>query len=263
MTLRLRPLEDGVALLVREVTKRHVGAHSEFPGHHGHVFAAGQPPRSDRALVERQRGVGHQRRTVDARHHAKTLTPGACPERGGRERLGPRHREGDPVDRAGEAFGHPRAGHHLHEVPLGAGMGAEAAEAEPQHRPDLGQGRDGGARAGRVGALPQRERGRDVLDRAHPRRGRLPDPASLIGRQPVEIAAGALRVEHPQRERGLPRSTHPGHPDVAVEENVDVQVGQVVHRGAAHLDGGRQGSLRHAQTLVGAARATLQTRSAP
>lgn len=86
--------------------------------------------------------------------------------------------------------------------------------------------------------MPQGERGGDVPNAVDGGFGGVRHSAPGVGRQRFDVATGSLRVEDSHRQRRLPRAGNPCDGDHPIQGNVDVDVREVVHARATHLDGG-------------------------
>ena len=72
-----------------------------------------------------------------------------------------------------------------------------------------------------------------VID-LRPRRLRHPPPR--IGGQRLQIPPRSLGIQHPQRQRALPRARHPGNPHDLPQGYIHVDILQIVRPCPAHLD---------------------------
>ena len=73
-----RAMEDDVALLGRELAKRHVRAHAHLPRDLFHEVPHEGVPRGNRALVDGEGLVRHERGLVHRAHDARSAAGGAC-----------------------------------------------------------------------------------------------------------------------------------------------------------------------------------------
>ena len=115
-------------------------------------------------------------------------------------------------------------------------MAADAREQKAQAVQELGGGAERAAHAGDGGPLVQREGGGHVQHLVHVGAPRLREAAARVGGERLEVAARALGVQHAEGERRLARPRHARDAHEAVQRDVDVEVLQVVHLRAAHLD---------------------------
>nr|BFF24870.1 hypothetical protein GCM10025732_28350 [Glycomyces mayteni] len=87
---------------------------------------------------------------------------------------------------------------------VGAQVRAEPGVHEPQVVQQFGGGPEGAAHRGRAGALAQGQRGRDVLDGVDLGARGLGEAAARVGREGLQVAAGAFGVEDAEREEDFP-----------------------------------------------------------
>ena len=239
MALLHGPVQHDFLLVIGEVAIGHVDAHAHFLGDLRHERPHELAPGSDRALFERERVIGDERRLVDFAHDARAPAGGAGARAVEGEVLGARTIERLVADRAFERlFGsHVEAGRHV--MAVRTFVAAQAREHETQIVEQLGGGSESGMHPGRGRALAQRDGSRHVQDLIHLCACGLTDAAARVGGKRLEIATTALRVQHAQGKRALSRSGYAGDADHLVQRDVDVDVLQVVDARTAHLDGGR------------------------
>ncbi len=172
----------------------------------------GARPGGDRALADRQRGVGDQRLLGRTVHLPEPVALRA----GTGRRVG---REGVGVE------------------PLGAGrVGAGPGEQHAQGVGEVGDGADGGARGGRRAALLERDGRRQTGDLPDLRRSDLVDQAARVRRDRLEVAPLRLRVDRAERQRRLARAGHAGEHGQHVPGDVDVHALEVVLAGSSDAD---------------------------
>ena len=239
MALLHGPVQHDFLLVVGEVAIGHVDAHAHFLGDLRHERPHELAPGSYRALFERERVIGDERRLVDFAHDARTSAGGAGARAVEGEVLGARTIERLVADRAFEwLFGsHVEAGRHV--MAVRTFVAAQAREHEAQVVEQFGGGSEGGMHPGRGRALAQRDGSRYVQDLIHLCACGLADAAARVSGKRLEIATTALRVQHAQGQRALSRSGYAGDADHLVQWDVDVDVLQVVDACTTHFDGGR------------------------
>jgi hypothetical protein len=233
------PAQDDLTLVVGEIAVWHVGAHAEFPDHLGHDGEAHHLPRCDRTVGNGARGVGDEQEVVDLAHDPKATAGRAGPVGVEGQRLGARRGERDAAHRAGEIEAGGDVDRGLLPVPVGAEVFGQSGEQQTQDVEQFGRGAEGTARTRNVGPLTQGQCGRDVPDAVDGGLGGVRHPAPGVGRQRLDVAAGALGVEDPHRQRRLAGAGNPCNGHHLVQWHVDVEVREVVHARAPHLDRGR------------------------
>ena len=105
------------------------------------------------------------------------------------------------------------------------------ADARPQQAQvvvDLGHGADRRARVARGRLLVDRDRRREPLDRVHVRLVHLAEELARVGRQRLDVAPLALRVDRVEREARLARSGQPRDHHQRVARQLQRDVLQVV-----------------------------------
>ena len=114
-------------------------------------------------------------------------------------------------------------------------MGATAKE-QTQTIVELGHGTIGRAHARHAGALMQCERRRHVQHLVHLGVLGLRQATAGIGAERLQVAARALGIKNPQRQRALARTRHAGNTHELSQRNIDIDVLEVVYTRATHLD---------------------------
>ena len=252
MALLGRAVKDDVALLGRELTKRHVGAHAHGAADLLHEIPHEASPRQHGAVVDRDGLIGHERRLVHAAHDAGPATgrTGAGAVEG--KVLGSGAKERVPARRACDRQlcrdVHGRLG-------VGAAVRAavrgQAREHEAQGVLELGHGAEGRAHARHGRPLVQSERRRHVAHLVDVGAGRLGQAPARVGRERLEVAARALGVEHAEGERAFAGARDARDAHELVQGDVDVDAPQVVHARPAHLDVvRRRPTLLHVHALL-------------
>lgn len=150
---------------------------------------------ADRALFERERVIGNERRLVDFAHDARAPAGGAGARAVEGEVLGARTIERLVADGTLERlFGsHVEAGRHV--MAVRTFMATQTREHEAQVVEQLGGGAEGGMHPGRGRALAQRDGSRHVQDLIYLRTRGLAD------------AGGACRWKAPRGNDGFPPRT--------------------------------------------------------
>ena len=239
-----RAVEHDLPLLSRQLPERDIRTHAHLPGDVLHERPHQGLPGRDRALVDGERLVGHQGRFVDRPHRTRALAARAgavgVEGEGLRARLG----ELDPAGGAvqGDVEGDVDGG--LVAVSVGAHVVAQARVGQAQGVEHLGGGAEGGAHPGHGRALVQSQGGGHVHDLVDVGAGRLGQAPTRVGGQRLQIAAGALGVEHPKGQGGLARAGHAGDGHQPPQRHLDVDALEIVHACAAHTDRGGSG-VRH------------------
>ena len=206
--------EDPVAVLAAELPPGLVDVVAERDQDVAQVLALPGPrPGGDRALADRQRGVGDERLLGDVVDGAEAVALAAGADRGvRREPVGVQHLLG------------PRR------------VGAGAGEQHPQRVGERRHGADAGARGGAAAPLLQGDRRRQPGDLAHLGRVLLVEQAPRVRRHRLEVAPLRLGVDRPEGERGLARAGDAGEHGQRVARRVDVDVAEVVLLRPAHGD---------------------------
>ena len=250
--LLLGAVQDDVLLPVLEVPPGYVGAHPELAGDVRLHLPAEHVPGLHGALVEGHGGVRDQGVVVDLAHDPGALAGGAGALGVEGERLGARRVHVRSALRTGIGLlgGNEQRGRDA--VPVRAEVEGKARVHQAQHVQQLGGGAEGGADARHPRPLAQRERGGDVHDLVDVRARGLRHATAGVGRQRLDVAAGALGVDHAHGEGGLAGAGDAGDRDQTVQRDVDVEATEVVHARPAHCD--VVGSLRlrcaHDPTVV-------------
>src|SRR6185312_5788307 len=113
------------------------------------------------------------------------------------------------------------------------------ADARPQQAHvvvDLGDGADGRARVLRGGLLLDRNGGREAVDLVDVRLLHHFEELARVGRQALDVAALAFRVDRVECERGFARAGQAGEHDQSVARNLHVDVFEIVLARAANGD---------------------------
>ncbi len=117
-------------------------------------------------------------------------------------------------------------------------------EQQPQVVVNLGDRPQRAPRIGRPGPLVDRHGRRQPLDRVNVGPLKLVEELPGIARKALEIPALAFGINRVKSQRALSRAAHTGQDHQAVARQVDVDILQVVHAGAADLDRRRVGAGR-------------------
>ena len=240
-------MQHDVALAVGQRPVRHVEPDPELArGVHRQPPPAGVP-RQHRAFLDRLARIGNQGGDVDLGPHAQAVA--------GRARA---------VGVEGEGFGagvlEMRAAHRADDllaergdrrpdaVAVRAQVRAQPRHHQPQHVEHLRHRADRAARPRYRRALPQRQRGRQVVDPVHVRPLGLGQPPAAVGAQALQEPLHALGVQRAHGQRRLARPGHADHRDRPPQRHVNVDVPQVVVPGPAHADDRGQGA-RHGDII--------------
>ena len=113
---------------------------------------------------------------------------------------------------------------------------ADPGPEQPQVVIDLGDGADGRARVAAGGLLVDRDRRREPLDRVHVGLVHLAEELPRVGRQRLDVAALALRVDGVEGEARLARTGQARDDDQGVAGQPQMQVLEVVLPGARDDD---------------------------
>jgi hypothetical protein len=113
---------------------------------------------------------------------------------------------------------------------------ADARVEQAQVVVDLGDRADGRPRVVRRRLLLDRDRRRQTLDQVDVGLLHQLQELARVGRQRLDVAALAFRVERVEGERALARPRQPGHDDEPVAREVEVEVLEVVRACAADAD---------------------------
>ena len=111
---------------------------------------------------------------------------------------------------------------------------ADAREQQPQVVVDLGDRADRRTGVGSGRLLLDRNGRRQPVDQIDVGLLHLLEELARVGRQRLDVAALPLGVDRVEGERRLARARQAGDHDQAVARDVDVDVLEVVHAGAAH-----------------------------
>ena len=234
--LHRRAVVDDLLLLRRQVPEGHVRPDAHGPAHVGHQGPHQAVPGGHRPLVDGQGVIRHQGGAVHRPHHTGAAAGAAGPLAVEGQLLRSRRVKARAAHRAHQLLPrrHRQGGRHV--VPIGAAVAGQAGPHQPQAVEELRPGAEGAADARHAGPLVQRQGRRDVQHLVHVRPGRLGHPAAGIGGQGLQIPPGALGVQHPQGQGGLPRPGDPGHPHDPVQGHVHIHIFQIVYPGAPDLD---------------------------
>jgi hypothetical protein len=235
--------EDDVAFPLLEVAPRHVGADAEFAGDLGLDVEAEHLPGDDSAVVDRHVRVADEGGVVDLSDRADALAAGTGSTGIEGELLGAGSVDGLTAFGAVERFFGSDVEGRLLPVPVRAEVGGQPGEHQADDVEQLGRGAEGRADPGDSGALPQSKGGGYVADGVDVGTSGLSHASTGVRRQSFDIAARAFGVEDAHGHRGLARTGDAGDGDEGVQGHVDVDVLQVVHAGAAHLDRCGRGSV--------------------
>ena len=232
-------VQHRVALALGQRPVRHVEPYTQLSrGVHRQPPPA-RVPRQDGAVLDRLRGVGDQRLSVHFGPYAQALARRTGTVRVERERLGARVLEPRPAHGAGDLLGEC-GDRRVDPVAVRAQVRAQARHHEAHDVEHFRHGDDGAARAGYRRALPQRQRGRQVVDAVHVRTLCLGQPSAAVGAQTLQKPLHALGVQRPDRQRRLARPGYTDHRDRAPQRDVDVEVAEVVVPSSVHANGSRQ-----------------------
>ena len=227
---------DDVLFLCRKRAERDVRADAHRPADVGHQRPHQRVPRRDSALVDRERFVRYERAAVDRPHDAGPAAGGAGALAVEGQLLGARREEAHAAHGAGQRLA-LRNGQRRREImPVRAAVAGQAGEHQPQTVEQLRAGAEGAADAGHAGPLVQSERGRHVQHLVHVGLCGLRHAPPGVGGEGLEIAPGALRIQHAEGQRGLPGAGHPGDADDPVQRHVDVDIFQIVDSCAPDFD---------------------------
>ncbi len=107
-------------------------------------------------------------------------------------------------------------------VPVGTAVAREAGKHQAQAVQQLGQGSESAPDARHTGALVQSQRRGDVAHVVGHRARCLGHPAAGIGGKGFQIAAGALGIQHSQRQGRLSGAGNTGDPDNLPERDIHI-----------------------------------------
>jgi hypothetical protein len=235
--------EDDLAFPVLEVAPGHVGADAEFAGDLRLDVEAEHLPGNDGAVVDRQVGVADEGGVIDLSDGADALAAGACSTGIEGELLGAGSMDGLTAFGAVERLLGSDVEGRLLPVPVRAEVGGQPREHQANDVEQLGRGAERRADPGDSGALPQSKGGGYMADGVDIGAGGLSHASTSVRRQSFDIAAGAFGVEDSHGQGGFARTGDAGDGDEGIQRHVDVDVLQVVHAGAAHLDRCGRGSV--------------------
>ena len=230
------PCEDDVAFPVLEVTPGHIGADPEFSGDLRLDVEAEHLPGDDGSVVDRHVGVADEGGIVDFSDRADALATGAGATGIEGELLGAGGLDGLTAFGAVEGFLGGDVECRFLSVSVRAEVGGQPGEHQADDVEQLGRGAERRADPGDSGTLPQGEGGGNVADGVDIGTGGLGHATAGVGRQSLDIAAGAFGVEDAHGQRRLARPGDAGDGDEGVQGHVDVDAAQVVHAGTADLD---------------------------
>ena len=121
-------------------------------------------------------------------------------------------------------------------MPVRAAVTREPREHQAQAVQQLGARAEGAADARNAGALVQRQRSGNIQHLVHIGLCGLRHAAARVGGERLQIAPGALRIQHAERERGFAGAGYPGDADDFVQRHVDIDIFQIVHPRAPDAD---------------------------
>ena len=212
-------------------------------GVHRQPPAAGIP-RQHGAFLDRLARIANQGADVHFGAHAQALAGWARAVGVEREGFGAGVLEMRAAYRADDLHA-LRSDRRIDAVAVRAQMRAQPRHHQAEHVEHLGHRPDRAARPRYRRALPQRQRGRQVVDPVHVRSLRLGQPPSAVGAQAFQEPVHALGVQRADGQRRLARTGHSDHGDRAPQRHIDVE-SEVVVPCAAHADDPGQRS-RHPQ----------------
>ena len=236
MLLNRRTVKHNVALLRRELVKRHVGTHTHLACHLLHQIPHERAPRKHRAFVDSLGLVGHQARLVHLAHDTGAAAGGTRAAAVKGKVLGTRRVELTAAlgARERQARGHVKARLHARPAVRTHVMGATAKE-QTQAIVELGHGTKGRAHTRHAGALMQCERRRYVQHLVHLGMFGLRQTAAGIGAKRLQVATRALGVKNAQCQRTLARTRYASNTHELSQRNIDIDVLEVVHTRATYL----------------------------
>ena len=237
--LHRRAAENDIPFLLRQLPEGHIRTDTHLPGNVLHERPHERLPRKDSAFINGQAFIGNQRGFI---HRADQTGPAAgsagtagiegqilCP---GPVKMRAAHRTDD--------FLHKRHRHGgLHIVAVRTAVAPQPGKEEAQTVQQLRGRTEGRPDAGNARTLMQRQCGRHIADLLRIGLFRLGHSPPRIGGKRLQVPPGALRIKHPQRQRRLPRAGHPRHSGELSQRDIHINVLQIMHPCAPHLDAGR------------------------
>ena len=229
-------MQDDLLLPVGEIPERNVGTHAHLTGYVLHQRPHQRLPRSDRPLVDREGVVGDQSGFVHGAHHARSVASSARAAAVERQILRADHVHDRAADRTPDLLFRREIERGRNVVTVRAAVPGQAGEHEAQGIEQFRHGSERAPDPGDAGSLTEREGGGNIPHVVHIGPRRLRHSSAGVGGEGFQIPPGSFRVEHAQREGGLPGSRHPRDPDDFVERDIHIDVFQVVNGGPAYLD---------------------------
>ena len=234
MLLFRRAVENDLLFALGQIAEGHVGAHAHLAANVGHQRPHQAVPGRDGPAVDGERIVRHQRAHVHRAHAARSAAFGAGSLRVEGQLLGGGGIKARAAFGAGKLLARCDGKRGRQIMAVGAAMAGQAGVHQAQAVEQLGARAEGAADAGHARPLMQRQRGGHIQHVVHRGLGCLRHAAAGVGGQRLQIAAGALGVQHAQRQRGLARAGYPGDADDLIEGDIHINVFEVVHPGAAN-----------------------------
>ena len=192
-------------------------------------------PRQHGAFLDGLARVGNQGGDVDLGPHAQAVAGRARAVGVEGEGFGARVLETCTAHRADDLLAE-RGDRGPDAVAVRAQVRAQPRHHQPQHVEHFRHRAHRAARPRYRRPLPQRQRGRQVVDPVHVRPLGLGQPPAAVGAQALQEPLQALGVQRAHRQRGLARSGHADHGDRPPQRHVHVDISQVVLPGPAHAD---------------------------
>ena len=223
-----RAVEHDVLFFFRQLPERHVRAHAHFAADVRHQRPHQAVPRGDRALVDGKRLVRHERCHVHSMHRSRAAAPLAGSLRIERQFLGGRCVKMRAALRADELLARGDEQRRRYIVSVRAAVAGKTGIHEPQAVQKLRPCAEGAADARHAGALMQRQRRGNIQNLVHAGFGCLRHAAAGVGGECLEIAAGALRIQHAERERRLAGPGHARNADDLPERDVNVNILEIM-----------------------------------
>ena len=228
--------KDDFPFFGREVAEGNVRAHAHGAADVRHEGPHERVPGRDRPFVDREALVGHEGRAIDRAHDARAAASLARPasvegQLFGRGREKVRAALGTDEFLSGRDV---RRGRDA--VAVGTAVRSQAREDEAKNVQEFRPRSEGAPKTRHARPLSERERRGNVEDFVHFGAGRLRHAAPRVGGKGLEIAARTFGVEYAERQRRLsrPRDARDAHD--FVKRHVHVDVLEIVHARAAHLD---------------------------
>ena len=228
--------EDDLLFFGREVPERHVGPHAHGAADVRHEGPHERVPGRDRPFVDREAFVGHESRAVDRAHDARAAAALAGASSVKRQFLGRGREEMRAALGTDEFLPRRDVRRGRDAVAVRTAVRGETREDEAKDVQKFRSRPEGAPEPGDARALSERERRGDVENLVHLGAGRLRHAAPRIGGERFEITARSFGVENAEREGRLSRARDARDAHDFVKWNVHVDVLEVVHARAAHLD---------------------------